>query len=250
MTRRQTFALSGLCAASLATQARAADMVIPAGYAVAQHFNVDKPGAPLSSIVLFEDVRIDRSLRATMWGTSSDPMFILTDQDPGRAEEFSRNPPLPALLRFLTPEGRVSDQRALEHPLAQMEMAAIRGVKVPVMLLTVDGHSGVGSYNGWRTTVLRPTIRGLEPDTAKLQGSAQTLALTRTGKASWRIVPTRDRLGEEIQQVRCFPAVSGPGFVMTFITYRVAGDGWMALTRQEPGFWESDQPFPEAQRFP
>ncbi|MFM0209926.1 hypothetical protein PQQ96_21205 [Paraburkholderia sediminicola] len=217
------------------TQTSAA--AVPSGYWVAQRV----PGAAGDTIELLEDERITPALQQQMWGSGAAEEGL-----PGK----DLKPLAKAQLRLVSASGAIAATRQLDYPLARVETAPLHGVPGPVLFMTVDATAPMGSYSGPATEILMPAQQSLDAmQYATDDGKSGALVLARTGKANWKISPSRKGGADEIQQVASAPG-TGDDFVTRYATYRFIGGKWQLTQRQEPGLWESDGDFPNRNLFP
>jgi|SRR5579863_1541370 len=196
---------------------------------------------------LLVDSRLTESVRTQLLG-NGDWSFVLQPSTE-LYKEFSAIPPCPAKLEVLDERGRLIAERLLETPLARIEKWSPNQIPGWGFLLTQDFSIGMGSYNGPLTTVLRILkarfieISSINHDTQK----PEPIRLAKTLRAGWRI--THYDGATEILAISCHPDNS-QNFVIDYARYRFDGTLWVKLTRQAPGMWESDQPFPLRSAFP
>ncbi len=216
------------------------------GFVRTQH--VATGAADGSALVVLEDARLTPDLRRMMWGVAEDPEFVL-DQHDQRLAGFKTRPLRPARLLLVDAQGGVLQVRQLMELQAIVWPAPLLGLPAPGFMLTVDDSIGMGSYAGRVTTLLLPSLHGLDPETAASADGARTpIELGDTLKTSWTIVPSGGGAGA-IELVACRPTGSAADFVTTYSTYRLAGDGWRVASRRQDGIWEDDT-FPSRAAFP
>ena len=201
-----------------------------------------------SALDVLEDARITPDLRRMMWGVAEDPGFVL-DQHDQRLAGFKARPLRPARLLLVDAQGGVLQVRQLTELQAIVWPAPLHGLPAPGFMLTVDDSIGMGSYAGRVTTLLLPSLHGLDPETAASADGARTpIELGDTLKTGWTIVPSAGG-ATEIELVACRPTGGAPDFVTTYSTYRLAGDGWRVASRRLDGIWDDDT-FPSRAAFP
>jgi hypothetical protein len=167
-----------------------------------------------------------------------------------------RRPLRPALLRLRNARGDVTATRTAERPLAELSAQLLYATQRRTYMFTVDLSAGIGSYSG-------PVVRLAEPDSlgfgwllADSAGVAtDTITLVSTLKTAWRAVSRADGRGEDLLMVLCRPDFSPADsstarFLLTFKRYTFDGQHWLLRQRQQPGCYESDQPFPAVSNFP
>lgn len=217
----------------------------PDGYHVMQR----APGLDGDSIELLEDDRITPALQKQLWGTGASE-----DGLPGNDPK----PLVKAQLRLVSASGAIAATRQLDYPLARVEPAPLRGLPGPVLFLTVDATAPTGSYSGPATQILMPARQSLDSvQYTADDGKTGPLVLAVTGKAAWKISPSRKGGADEIQQVACSPDFDkkdstgdDDDFVTRYQTYRFVDGKWLLAQRQRHGIWESDQEFPKRNMFP
>jgi hypothetical protein len=142
-----------------------------------------------------------------------------------------------------------------ERPLADLAVVRLYGSERRTYLFTVDLSAGVGSYSGPFTRLAEPDSQGfgwLLADSARM---GDTITLVSTLKTAWRVMPRADGRGQDLLMVLCRPDMSAPDslkprFLLTFKRYTFDGQRWGLRQRQQPGCYESDEPFPAAANFP
>lgn len=232
-------------AAPAKTATPAPTVAAPDGYHVTQR----APGLDGDSIELLEDERITPALQKQLWGTGASEEG-LPGNDP--------KPLVKAQLRLVSASGAIAATRQLDYPLARVEPAPLHGLPGPVLFLTVDATAPMGSYSGPATQILMPARQSLDPvQYTTDDGKTSALVLAATGKAAWKISPSRKGGADEIQQVRCSPDFDkkdstgdDDDFVTRYETYRFFDGKWRLAQRQHSGIWESDQEFPKRNMFP
>lgn len=201
---------------------------------------------------ILEDARLSPSLERKMWDSCVNPSFILDESDP-QVKVFAHAPLRPAEVRQVDDRGH---QVAIEAPDAFSPIAKIEGRRLgppsgTVYLVDVNNSACFGSYSG-RGVLLMHFDRGVIRPVlvSHLNEKPTGLHLFNTLKTDWRIAdPSPNHT--VINYVLCRPDASNPPkFTMRYITYRFDGSAWRATVREEPGFWESDQGFPDKIRFP
>lgn len=207
-------------------------------------------------IELLEDARIRPSMRkAIEEAYGGDPCADHPDASlrtlciPGHA------PLRPAMLRLVDGHGRVLATRLAERPLAQLDTAAWYGTpQRRSYLFTVDLSAGMGSYSGPYTRIAEPVDGSFGWLTVDSAGVVDTLTLVSTMKTAWKAVGRADGQPEELLMVSCRPDLNAPAdsvaFMLSFERFTFDGQRWVLHTRQEPGCYESDEPFPALSRFP
>jgi hypothetical protein len=208
-------------------------------------------------IQILEDARLSPALAKTLWKGAVDPSLALGEDDP-RAKPFKTKPLAPARLRQTDSKGTivfdtVPDQQA---PVARIEARRLGEASRPVYLVTTNNDAGFGSYSGRATALYALSDGRLTPVSATGgNGKAEPVVLATTLKSRWEIADSRpDRT--VIHQVLCRPdldhakAGADAQFLMTYLTYWSVGTNWRMAKRITPGFWESDEGFPQASEFP
>ncbi|PQV53059.1 hypothetical protein [Paraburkholderia sp. BL21I4N1] len=232
-------------AAPAKTATPAPTVAAPDGYHVTQR----APGLDGDSIELLEDERITPALQKQLWGTGASEEG-LPGNDP--------KPLVKAQLRLVSASGAIAATRQLDYPLARVEPAPLHGLPGPVLFLTIDATAPMGSYSGPATQILMPARQSLDPvQYTADDGKSAALVLAATGKAAWKISPSRKGGADEIQQVACSPDFDkkdstgdDDDFVTRYETYRFVDGKWLLTRRQRQGIWESDQEFPKRNMFP
>lgn len=159
----------------------------------------------------------------------------------------------PAVLRLLDARGRVLATQVAERPLANLAVATLYGSPRRSYMFTVDLSAEMGSYSGPYTRLAEPDGRSFGWLVADSAGVADTITLVSTLKTDWRAVARPDGRGDDLLMVRCRPDLSvrdSAAFVLTFQRFTFDGQRWMLYSRQEPGCYESDEPFPARSKFP
>lgn len=203
-------------------------------------------------VQILEDSRLTREMADRMWFASTDPALVFGDDSP-IARSAKKLPLLPAKLVLLDSAGKELSSFVPEDvsPLARIEDRQLRGA----ILVATDDSAGFGSYSGLRTHLLQVTGGKIAPVFATDEkGNSSPIVLSKTVKALWHVATRQG--SEQLLQIRCDPdfehadphAADMP-FLVTYITFRRENGVWRRYERQESGFWESDQDFPEG-RFP
>jgi len=196
------------------------------------------------------DARLSEKLRAKMWG-EGDWAFVIPEND-ALFKVFSAAPPRNAELQIANLQGQVLANEVLERPLAKVEQKKLQAGR-PTFLVTVDYSTGMGSYAGPATMLLdvvNADLHWLEAMNADT-GKREMIRLPKTLKSDWRLSPTGAH--QDILQVLCRPDdFGGSGaFSVSYVRYHFdEGAGWQMRKRVKKGFWESEDPFPQAGLFP
>ena len=208
-------------------------------------------------VSILEDTRLTPDLARKLRGVSTDPGFVLGDDDPV-AKVFAMHPLRPAKLRQTDAAGRVVRDVILEAeaPLAWIEPQRLGDRAHPILLVTSDDSAGFGSYSGFGTRLYAFEGGRLSPVTALgATGRNEIISLAKTLKSDWRIVDARPE-HTVIHELLCRPdsAKEKPDapepFVLSFITYAYGGRIWRVAARKVPGFWESEGEWSKAAKFP
>jgi hypothetical protein len=196
------------------------------------------------------DARLSEKLRKEMWGVGG-WAFVMPEDDP-LYKVFSATPPRNAELQIVDLKGQIVAGEMLERPLATVERTTLYADR-PTFLVTVDYSIGMGSYAGLTTLLLdvvdaKPLwLEAINRDT----GKSGPIRLSKTLKSDWRLSPRGPQ--KDLLQVLCRPDdFGGSGaFSLAYIRYHFdGGAAWQMRERVKKGFWESDEPFPEATQFP
>ncbi|AKA22359.1 hypothetical protein [Pseudomonas chlororaphis] len=213
----------------------------PQGYRIAQELLVGD-GTVLE---VLEDRRITAQLHAQSWGNGLD------EETFDESTDSELQPRLEARVRLVSAVGEILAEEALGYPLAKVEKAPLGGLPFPVFFLTVDQTAPMGTYSGPATQILAPTRSRLEPMPYRdEQGKQRPLTMAQTGKAAWQVMAPAPGATESIAQVSSAPADEGDDFVTTYRTYRWVDGQWAATSRQQPGYWDAEDEFPEVSVFP
>lgn len=209
------------------------------------------------SVQILEDARLTPALARRLWRSGVDPVSVLGEDNPA-AQPFKTEPLRPARLRQVNAAGAVILDIALAKaaPIARIEARRLGRPSDPVYLVTTDDDAGFGSYSGRATRLYASEGARLQPVSAS-DGAGQTeaIVLIDTLKSGWKIVDARPN-HTVIHQLLCRPdpetRTSSPGvtFLLSYISYESDGRTWRMAKHVSPGFWESDQAWPAADRFP
>jgi hypothetical protein len=151
-----------------------------------------------------------------------------------------------AVLELRGCNGEKLDRLTLDGPLAKLDSSPLRGAPRPTYLVSVDLTQPAGSYNGPLSFPVEVSDGRLHRVAARASnGTRELIRLGATGKAAWKRL--RVRGVDELLFVSCQP--EGGDFVIFYRRYRPTASGWKVGVRSEPGFWESDQPFPALRAF-
>jgi hypothetical protein len=229
----------------------AASIVAASAFAAADagYRTVQSVPANDGRVQVLEDARLTPSLAKKLWGTSTDPLLVLGEDDP-TARSFKIKPLLPAKLRQIGSRGEVVADTVFANPLARIETRKL-GLASAAYLVTTDDSVGMGSYSGLVTQLYAIQHRRLRPMLATdAAGKTQPITLVDTLKSGWKITdanPTHT----VIEQLLCRPDFkTAQDFTLTFITYWFDGHVWRTAHRSAPGFWEDDQDWPAVASFP
>jgi hypothetical protein len=151
-------------------------------------------------------------------------------------------------------DGTVIDSVELERPLAELETARLYAGRTETYLLTVDYTAEAGSYNGPITSFVEVHAGGLRwlEATDRKTGKTERLALMRSLKSAWKLVPGRGGSGQQILQALCRPWGKSLDnhFVTMYRRYFFDGKAWIRLSRETQELTEFDGGFPDRRLFP
>ena len=165
-----------------------------------------------------------------------------------------------ATLRVVRSDGSIADAADLERPHAQLAHARLYGDAArETYLVTVDYSVGAGSYAGPITSfveVIDGRLKWLDAADGTT-GATERIHVMRSLKTIWQIAPARAGAGQDILEARCRPAPQSAqaGEVQfTLSYYRYAFDRsrnqWIRRVREEKGFSEFEDGFPDRRLFP
>jgi hypothetical protein len=218
------------------------------GYLVFQRFPLSKTlqGAD-GELQLLQDRRLPTTAREELWGRLAPEVGDLWQQ-------FKNDPPHNAFLRVVASDGRVTEQQELEQPLAGVEPIHLYGDARITYFVTVDNSTGFGSYAGPTTSLAEVAAGRLKwLDAAdRATGKRKPIILVSSLKNHWKVENVRQGKGKEILVATCSPSGSGtfPDFVIAYARYFFDGHTWVVLERQEKGYSDFEQGFPDRKLFP
>lgn len=206
-----------------------------------------RPGSAMGALQVLNDARITKTIRDELWGKGDwSYVFLPTSTI---YKEFSAAPPRNAILRIISLRGNVLAKEQLNTPLAGVRPWNPSEVSSKLFLLTQDYSTGVGSYHGPETTLLRVSdsdfhrVLAFDPKS----GRNVPLRLMKSLKSDWQIVQ-RSAKGE-ILSISCHPNAHGT-FVVDYARYSFNGTKWLVYKREVNGYWEADGAFPKRSAFP
>lgn len=218
-------------------------------YSVARVFTLRREVNGVNgTLELLIDKRLTKPVREDLWG-NGDWSYVF----PANSvlyKEFAALPPAKAELKIVGSDGRLIAQRKLDTPLAKLQAWSPDVAGSHLFLLTQDYSTGVGSYNGPGTVLLRVS-NGVPQYVNALNlesGRVEPIRLMKSLKSDWRI-SRREKDGGDILSVSCYPKEGGQ-FVIEYIRYSSTNARWREHKREKKGFWESDDPFPPRSAFP
>ena len=189
------------------------------------------------------DSRFDESVQKLLWG-KGDWSVIL----PKRSAEyraFATKPPRPVELVVIDDHKRVVSRITLVSALARVEPLDKSNL---MFLVTEDRTTVNGSYAGLRTSIWEATAKGVFIAGAMdSSGKRNPIYLTRTLKSDWQIEGGNDGT-PEILAVSSQPNANDD-FMIRYDRYVAHNGSWSKSSREEPGIWESDEPFPDSSHF-
>jgi len=145
----------------------------------------------------------------------------------------SADPNKRAILRVMNDTGRALDRLLLGSSSARLERDVLRSDGRPTFLVTEDLTAGMGTYSGPATTLYDVVDAHLAPVLTK---DGKPISGGRTMHATWRLEPRgkgKDFLTANISPN--FAPDGGVSFETRFTRYAYTKDGWVAITRTEPG---------------
>jgi hypothetical protein len=245
--------------------AGAADVPLTAeGYQIFQTVVLRQEAHGLTGMVqILEDERLTPGIRRDMWRGFNDPAMSLANLGVGPSdpayESFKQRPVRSAQIRLLDDKGATLDARTFDAPLAEIENETLTfTARQTTFLVTVDHSIGMGSYAGADTFFATVADRRLrwEVVVAANGSERRELAVSRAVKSDWRLDWASTGLGSDILSAASRPNFENPRwqdtgeFVTLFSRLHFDRGAWHRTERREIGSWESDQPFPEATKFP
>lgn len=153
----------------------------------------------------------------------------------------------PARLELRGGKGDLLDSLKFDVPFAQLHPTPLRGTNVPTYLVSLDLTAQSGSYNGPLTLPIEVRNNRLQQVSALNAGKqSEPIQLALTGKAAWKKMARGN--ADHFLAVSCQPR--NDGFIIAYRRYFPTRQGWQVRKRTQPGFWESDQDFPDDNLFP
>ena len=256
MLRRRAIATVFCVMVALGTQARASAL---GGFRISDQIALTAEGASLTLQVL-ADSRITPALAGELWQEPAD-QIIATQARPGLVESLDRRPFLPARLRLLGADGSILGQAQLGGPVAKLKRLKLSerpagDSDAQVVAVTVADPSQSEGYTGTITTLYQVGPSVLKELAATDESGRQApITLRASVKSAWQASPKSTPF--EIRQVICrpdfdaaTPASDALPFKVSYISYRLVNGAWQKEQRTGKGFWEDDQAFPVAEKFP
>lgn len=159
-----------------------------------------------------------------------------------------------AILRFVDVSEKIVTEEQLAAPTAQIAEAFLYGTNRPTYLVTVDLECGMGSYCGPETMLIEikhGKFVHTQPVEGK-NGKRDRLWLGQSLKNAWKLVPSINGQGQEIEQIQSYQNFksSQSDFVIAYSSYRYEHGNWHRYTRKKTGFWENEGEWPERSEFP
>ena len=218
-------------------------------FAVAQAYALHKQTNGVEgTLQLLIDTRLNGRVQDDLWGKGDWSLVFL----PGSKlhDELATVPPYKAKLKIVESDGKTITERELGTPLARMKAWNPESPTHDLFLLSEDYSAGFGSYSGPVTTLLRVSDASFHDVEALNTQSQQdeTIRLMKSLKSDWQ---SRDVAGNQIEilSVSC-KSLSDGNFVIDYVRYSLDKGQWLEYRREVPGFWESDEPFPDRSAFP
>ncbi len=200
---------------------------------------------------LLEDTRLTDDLDKLLWA-SGGPEVALDEKDP-RYKQLTTVPLHNALLRLKDQNGNEIQEIKLEREQARISAESLHPGHRTI-LVTTDMSSGFGSYSGPLTELLDVSYGRIDIVSARdaKSGPSETIHLASTLKTAWKISPVPGDLGaqKDFLEIACRPNADASVFYVTYTRYHWNGKEWITIMRKARGFWESDKPFPPADKFP
>jgi hypothetical protein len=237
-------------------------LLVTDGYQIFQTVFLSKEVHGLTGLLqILEDERITPGLRRDMWRGFNDPTTSLANLGVGPNDpaymSFTRQRVRPAKIRLLDDTNETLDARTFDAPLATIETESLTFTwPQTTFLVTVDHSIGMGSYAGADTFFATVADRKLRWGIVIDGSDNRELAVGRALKRDWRLEWMGTGLVSDILSVSSRPNFENSRwqdtgeFVTLFQRFHFDGGAWHRTERREIGSWESEQPFPEAAKFP
>jgi hypothetical protein len=191
------------------------------------------------------DSRLTAAVEKKVWGTGTD----------AANEEIGGAPLRKAAIHLVDSQGKIVQSEELEHPLAKLERVRLYGDQRDTWLVTVDCSAGFGSYSGPVTELLE--VRGGRMQWVerldRATGKTGRISLMQSLKTVWQMVPASSGMGKDILEAACRPEgvdANDVKFKLNYARYTLAGNRWVRLAREEEGFSEFEDGFPDRKLFP
>ncbi len=233
-------------------------------YAVVQRFPLTQQTDGMDGeLRVLMDSRINADLKRLMWNQG--PWDLSLPDDAAAYRSFQSLAPANAKLEIADARGIVTRDKMLPYPLVEVK-ARLFGSQ-QIFFLTIDDSAGYGSYSGLTTTLLSVDSSGLKTVEAfDFYRKARTpIAVAANSKSGWKEVPRQGKVdllafycAANLNALTYIPRYNGSSidqlpkdvFLVHYVRYRFDGDAWTRFERVEPGYWESNQPFPSDSSFP
>ncbi len=171
-----------------------------------------------------------------------------------------------SILCVVDRRGRVKDSRTFDQPFDHMQLTDLYGSGTPTYIVAATLAPGPEmSYKA--LLVLVEVSRGklhqleaVDQDTKE----REPITLFRSQKASWDLGPVDDGKGFNIFRIVCTSSGDGKekssnmeespslekSSTIAYTSFCFDGSDWIKATREEKGFWDTGQGFPEYSKFP
>ena len=230
---------------------RAGVGTLDAGYVVYQRIRISQQAQGIDGeLQLLQDARLPTTPRTNLWGRL-EPFDFLSSSRSDRAQN--------AILRIVTKDGGVTEQKRFERALAEMEEVRLYGDARVSYMVTVDYNVGFGKYNGPGTSILEIVGGHLTPLEAsdKATGKREPIELLMSIRAAWKLGDARQGRARDIFYAVC-AVKSSPGdatldapLERVYRHYSFDGSKWIMAARHEKGCFEFYDPdFPDLKLFP
>jgi hypothetical protein len=173
---------------------------------------------------------------------------------------------LMAVLKIFQKNGKETDRKILQRAFASINEDSLYGNNHRVLVVAEDFTNDFGTYSGPLSSFYNIEGGRLKPLKIKnlKTGKWRPMAFSETGKAAWKMVPTKTGKGMEFLQISCHIDFNKPrrkrgvpplhtqdaDFAIDYTRISFDGTKWLEKTKTVSGYWDGEDPFPNESLFP
>jgi hypothetical protein len=162
-----------------------------------------------------------------------------------------------AVLKISKKNGKETERKVLNKAFSDLRQESLYENDKKVIVVEEDFTNDFGTYSGPLSSFYNVEEGRLIPLKVKnlITGKWSPMTFFNTGKANWRLVPSKSGEGKDFLQASCYfdsDHPDGKHFLIDYIRVYFDGKEWVSKMKTAGGFYEpeSENDFPNESMFP